>query len=255
MADTKETQPVADIKKPQPTAETESEHDFVGHLTDEYKIIQDKIDKIGAFRFTIKGWSITVLVGALFAAGAANSARSPFWVLPLLLFLGIFFWLEKRQSDISNRLSLRALQIERTVSRFLRRSRHKDFLVLRFVPGIGHHIRPAGNRNARPYSLWRSCWEAHLQVYVLQAIVVLVVVLWPHRNESAPQRIVIVNGSEILRTAGSNTVDKPQRLPANETKANGVGIQQSTKDANPTASPASGDRTHEESKKETKSKK
>ncbi len=34
---------------------TSIETEFVDQLEGEYKILQDKIDKIGAFRFTIKG--------------------------------------------------------------------------------------------------------------------------------------------------------------------------------------------------------
>jgi len=40
------------------------EADFKQRLTDEYKILQDKIDKIGGFRFTIKGWSVTAVIAA-----------------------------------------------------------------------------------------------------------------------------------------------------------------------------------------------
>ena len=47
------------------------EEEIVSRLADEYRIIQDKIDKIGAFRFTIKGWSVTVIIGAI-AAGAVG---------------------------------------------------------------------------------------------------------------------------------------------------------------------------------------
>jgi hypothetical protein len=44
--------------------ERSGDEQFVNRLADEYKILQDKIDKIGAFRFTIKGWSITVIIAA-----------------------------------------------------------------------------------------------------------------------------------------------------------------------------------------------
>ena len=43
---------------------------LITSLSDEYKILQDKIDKIGAFRFTIKGWSVTVIAVSV-AAGSA----------------------------------------------------------------------------------------------------------------------------------------------------------------------------------------
>jgi hypothetical protein len=77
--------------------------------------------------------------------------------------------------------------------------------------------------------------------------VVLTVIFWPHRNESAPQRIVIVNGSEIKTTDG-NIASRVERLPANEAKSDPVMTQQSTKDAARAASPSSGEKTHEETK-------
>jgi hypothetical protein len=48
--------------------------DFKKRLTDEYKILQDKIDKIGSFRFTIKGWSVSAVLAASAAAGSATTS-------------------------------------------------------------------------------------------------------------------------------------------------------------------------------------
>ena len=43
-------------------------------MIDEYKILQDKIDKIGGFRFTIKGWSVTAVIAANIAADVLFTA-------------------------------------------------------------------------------------------------------------------------------------------------------------------------------------
>lgn len=48
------------------------EADFKARLIDEYKILQDKIDKIGGFRFTIKGWSVTAVIAASAASTTAQ---------------------------------------------------------------------------------------------------------------------------------------------------------------------------------------
>ena len=45
----------------------ESDGAYRGRLAEEYKILQEKMDKIGGFRITIKGWSATA-VGAITAA-------------------------------------------------------------------------------------------------------------------------------------------------------------------------------------------
>ena len=57
----------------------------------EYGIVQDKLDKIGEFKFKIRGWSITiqtVLLVALFTK-ELSSVLAP---LALLLIIPIIFW-------------------------------------------------------------------------------------------------------------------------------------------------------------------
>lgn len=61
-----------------PTERPFKEDKFRRRLTDEYKLLQDKIDKIGGFRFTIKGWSVTAVIAASAAGSAATrSLGSP----------------------------------------------------------------------------------------------------------------------------------------------------------------------------------
>src|SRR6266849_962940 len=89
------------------------EKDLVGRLADEYKILQDKIDKIGAFRFTIKGWSVTVVI----AAGAAG-ANTQSLLAALTLSVGaavmlwFFFQLELEQVRLSRLFGYRAGRLE-----------------------------------------------------------------------------------------------------------------------------------------------
>ncbi|MGB6942140.1 MAG: hypothetical protein WBE37_07090 [Bryobacteraceae bacterium] len=50
-----------------PVASTETDNtdkDLLDQLSSEYKILQDKIDKIGAFKFTIRGWSVTIVIAS-----------------------------------------------------------------------------------------------------------------------------------------------------------------------------------------------
>ena len=73
------------------------EEDFKSRLWDEYKLLQDKIDKIGAFRFTIKGWSITAVIAAS-AAGSGKGLSTVCTIsLGLVLMLVFFFLLEHEQ--------------------------------------------------------------------------------------------------------------------------------------------------------------
>ena len=95
----------------------------MSYLSDEYKALQDKIDKIGAFRFTIKGWSVTVVVAGLIA-GAASKDGSPVLIATVLDACLIFFFLfEREQVRISWKFGERVREIEREVDRMRRANR------------------------------------------------------------------------------------------------------------------------------------
>jgi hypothetical protein len=64
-------------------------------LWEEYKLLQDKVDKIGAFRFTVKAWVVPSL-GAFIAALYGAKIPSVFALLGLL-FVAAFYFLEKQQ--------------------------------------------------------------------------------------------------------------------------------------------------------------
>jgi hypothetical protein len=158
---------------------TKEEGNLIDRLADEYKLLQNKIDKIGGFRFTIKGWSITVIIGALFAKSATDSIPLLAWVVPLLIFLFLFFWFEKEQTDLRHRFGQRALDIELCISRILRRSlrasRNNDFALLQYVPGIAHFSPRHETRSGkRPW--WRSWWDADAYFYLIQAAVVITII-------------------------------------------------------------------------------
>jgi hypothetical protein len=81
---------------------------------EEYKVIQDKIDRIGDFRFRLRSWLITLL-GA--GAGAARFAKVP----PEVFVLGVpvivaFYWLEAIQLRWERALGNRAAGLERELS-------------------------------------------------------------------------------------------------------------------------------------------
>jgi hypothetical protein len=54
---------------------------------EEYKILQDKIDSIGDFRFRVKGWTVTLIVGFILG-GFATSLPSFAFLLGLLIVFG-----------------------------------------------------------------------------------------------------------------------------------------------------------------------
>lgn len=142
--------------RPTPQALSEDDKKQLDRLSDEYRILQDKIDKIGGFGFTIKGWSITLVIGALLAGTATKSVPPLLWMTALVLFLGAFFLMEKRQSDLSYKFRMRVLEIEEVSSRVMRSSvsdaLRRELTSLRYVPGIGHHLAPKRRRESRSSS-------------------------------------------------------------------------------------------------------
>ena len=86
--------------------------DEVNFLVDEYKILQDKIDKIGAFRVTIKGWAVTVAVAALAAISSGKGLSPTTTAIALTFLLGWFFWFEREQVHLGWKFNGRVRHIE-----------------------------------------------------------------------------------------------------------------------------------------------
>jgi len=183
------------------------ESDLVARLADEYKILQDKIDKIGAFRFTIKGWSITVVIASLFAGSTTKAVPRWLWAISLIVFLIVFFLYERQQTNLRYRFGQRVLSIEGVLSRLLRNRAHasqntfvaSSFLSLHFVPGIGHVGARTGKKRASPRNFWRTCIEADVVFYFAQVVVVVAAfVFWsgdaPPKDQRPSESIIINNG-------------------------------------------------------------
>ena len=215
---------MADVSIP---STTDAQDNFVDRLMDEYKILQDKIDKIGAFRFTIKGWSITVIIASLFAGSTTKTLPRWLWAISLIGFLIVFFLSEKQQTDLRYRFGRRVLAIERVLSRLFRSLANasksqfvaSSFLTLRFVPGIGHDSGARTGRRRqppRPRTYWRSCVDADIGFYLAQLVVVLAFVFWPGRslppdhgdgiliNNAAPAGSTIPEKADDARPAQTN---------------------------------------------------
>jgi len=120
----------------------------------EHKMLQDKLDKIGSFKFMIRGWSITFISAALYAASSLKLPSEAFWVAP---FFGVaFYLLERKQTNFANACSRRIVQIEKALGAVLRADSAAnpafrplfDRLVL--IPGLGASLL-VGRR--RPSSL------------------------------------------------------------------------------------------------------
>src|SRR5437867_1075451 len=118
---------------------------YPNRLWDEYKLVQDKIDKIGAFQFQVKGWSVTLL-GAVLYGGVVTSRIVPALFGAFLVAM-IFHISEKRQRLLSKRLGRRAFAIESALRFFPPTSDARIWRritahvpAMRFVPGIARTI-------------------------------------------------------------------------------------------------------------------
>ena len=165
--------PVASSSSSETTAE-----DLKKRLTDEYKILQDKIDKIGAFRFTIKGWSVTAVIAATAAASTSKSLVPALAISGgLAVLLICFFSLEVEQVKLSwlfgnraRRLEDMFIQLDRPSSRHTRK---------RFpVPYTANEIFLANKdikRKPPRIALWRSAHGYLYAVLLIWAFATLVV--------------------------------------------------------------------------------
>jgi hypothetical protein len=166
---------------------TPIETEFVDKLEGEYKILQDKIDKIGAFRFTIKGWSITVILAAAFASASTAKIPAWLWLVSLLGFLVLFFLFELEQTTLRHRFGQRCILIESAITRVLRTGAtrcndtvvRQSFIKLRFIPGITNHLhKRSGASDSAEWSRWRAFREADGFFYAALAILTLLFAAW-----------------------------------------------------------------------------
>lgn len=159
------------------------EDDFKARLADEYKILQDKIDKIGGFRFTIKGWSVTAVLAALAAAGSTGNLLTVFSIsVGLIVMLFFFHFLEYEQVSLSRRFGNRAGRIEdafKSIDRGTGEALRSQFrvpytaheVVLGPISTITERTSQLRNRiekrNRGKWSeRWRTCRQAHVWFYI-----------------------------------------------------------------------------------------
>jgi hypothetical protein len=144
-------------------------------LRDEYKILQDKIDKIGAFRFTIRGWSVTAVIGGFLAGSGSKTLPVPLASISVGVALVFFFLFEKEQVVLSNRFMARTREVEELIkqcegtafagpqiSLSARRKRTRRIAWYDFyLPGI---VRRTLLRRRKQISIWL---EAHFVFYLV----------------------------------------------------------------------------------------
>jgi hypothetical protein len=94
-----------------------SRADLIKLYWDEYKLLQDKIDKIGTFKFQVKGWSATLILAAIVGGKAASVPWYAF--LPLLGVVAVFWLLEENQSIRGWQYGKHAGRLEERIAKLL----------------------------------------------------------------------------------------------------------------------------------------
>jgi len=173
------------------------EAEFKRRLADEYKMLQDKIDKIGGFRFTIKGWSVTAVIAASAAGGAAKSLMTVVTVSTGLAFMLYFFFLfELEQVKLSRLFGERLRKLEESFRRLdlnkgktasapiwaheiVQASYMERLLAQRRSrnPGQKTSLRDQWTRN------WRIHKQAHVGFYLLLVLLAFVLPLLPRYRD------------------------------------------------------------------------
>ena len=90
-------------------------------LFEEYRIVQNKIDKIADFELKVRGWCITLESAIIISLLSRKVLFSPpFLVVGLMIFVILVFqFLEQEQLETKKVLSKRALIVEQAIDRLL----------------------------------------------------------------------------------------------------------------------------------------
>lgn len=176
---------------------TLEEADFKNRMLDEYKLLQDKMDKIGSFRFTIKGWSITAVIAATAAGSNSSSLLTVLMIsLGLTFMLVLFFYFEFQQVELTRIFGARAGKLE-DAFRQIDRGRAKSTAETIAAPYIAHEIvlarhqqRPSERQSSRWVQRakkrwngraehWRVLKQADIRFYVALILLAFVLPLVP----------------------------------------------------------------------------
>lgn len=97
-------------------------------LYEEYRIIQNKIDKIADFEFKVRGWCIAFDSAiAISILSGKIDIQHRFLVIVLMLFITLVFqFLEQEQLETKKVLAKRALLVERALDRIIIDHDEKD---------------------------------------------------------------------------------------------------------------------------------
>jgi hypothetical protein len=162
---------------------------LINGLFEEYRIVQNKIDKIADFELKVRGWCITLESAIIISLMSGKIVfLSSFHVIALMLFIILVFqFLEQEQLETKKILSKRALIIEQAIDRLLvardesdlkKKSINKNvFKLLKGSPRTAIDLKNFGrNRTLRSLKSMFS-WKNHIFYYAQYCAIITLTIL------------------------------------------------------------------------------
>jgi hypothetical protein len=198
---------------------SEFEENLLELMHSEYKILQDKIDKIGGFRFTIRGWSVTIVMASIVAAGGSKLI-SPYLLGVLFIFIWVFYAVENRQNELREIFQNRAFYLERRLREYLR-SQAPDHTLTGTFPGLAHHLHDVQRgQNVSPGRRWLTATDRYFYAIQSAAVVVaigaLIFIGKPTDSQNPSQTVIQLNSKQTGTAPAPAAATKPMSEAGNE---------------------------------------
>lgn len=180
-------------------------------MWEEYKLLQDKIDKIGDFRFRIKSWAMTLLTGLIIGGFASDIPTVIFLIgLPIIAMFHIF---DLNQSIWHDAFVRRLSKIEFILRRESKTDiKGKYFTKHRKSPGVVFSVVETMKQNGKKRLLRWFVIPIHNLFYFVLYIVILGTFLYAFlikKNETKTFKQNILNSTTINQSSNNNQVENP----------------------------------------------
>jgi len=194
------------------------DHKLTNTLLEEYRIIQNKIDKIGEFEFKVRGWAITLESALIISLMTGKIPLGLSWYLFLLMaiIVLIFQFLEEKQREIKRALVSRVFIIEKAIDRIVvnrSESRKKKNAIDRNVfdklkgsPRIAVTLRNYGRRRSANAFKRMFTFKTHVFYYAQYFVILTLLVsfLAYHITDKQNAKKDVTTNSKVYSVETSN---------------------------------------------------
>lgn len=148
---------------------------------EEYTLLQGKIDRIGAAKFQIKGWTVT-LVTVVIVAGLTSGLSGVSMIVMIWIIGTSFFLLEREQLRLSRSYGKRVLQLEHVLRSKAKRGatpEEKSPRIAQFSMGALPRPPVMFLNKGMPPKVWRAIVNTDNSFYILILVVSVIVLFMP----------------------------------------------------------------------------